>query len=197
MTDFGFHQPFGSPDGTIVFSAHRAYFLATDGVTGLRLWLAERAPRRLARWSRTCSGTRAPTGSKRPGSVFVATSDELGVIRLMVSDGTEAGTHEVQTGCTEPCLLFVTPLTATASTFYFTGPSVASPVQTLYATRPPFQTATPLFEAIKEGPAFDSVSDGGVAVVGEVVFFAAGQPVQDASITEEPWITSGTPRPPE
>lgn len=194
VTDFGFHQPFGSPDGTIVFSAHRAYFLATDGVTGLRLWLAGERPettRSLVENVQWDSGSRWLEAAG--GSVFVATSDELGVIRLMVSDGTEAGTHEVQTGCTEPCLLYVTPLTATASTFYFTGPSMASPVRTLYATRPPFQTATPLFEALKEGPAFDSVSYGGVAVVGEVVFFAAGQPVLDASITEEPWITAGTP----
>lgn len=194
VTSFGYYAPFGSLDGTIAVSGHRAYFLATDGIGSYRLWLAGDRPETTRSLVDDVQGDSYDHWiGAAGGSVFVATADSLGAISLVVSDGTEAGTHEVPTGCTEPCVLYPRPLTSTASTFYFTAHSATSIQDTLYATRPPFQVATPLFEALKEGPVFDFSVERSSAIVGERVYFAAGQYAFGYSIAEEPWATSGTP----
>lgn len=196
VTAFGFHQPFGSYEGEIAVAEHRVYFLATDGVNPYQLWLAGDRPettRPLVENVQSDSSGRwiAVAG----GSVLVTTADELGLPHLVVSDGSDAGTHEVETGCSyPPCGLYPRPLASTESTFYFTGGSAASIQETLYATRPPFQEATPLFQALKEGPIIDYATPRDVAIVGEKLFFAGGQYVPGASGTGgEPWITAGTP----
>lgn len=195
VTDFGFHQPFGGLDATILVSEHRAFFLATDGVGPYRLWLAGDRPestRSLVENVHYDSSSRwiAAAG----GSVFVAATDELGLSHLMASDGTEAGTYAVATGCSyPPCGLYPQPLASTASTFYFIGESEASIQPTLYATRPPFHLATPLFRALTEGPILEFSTERSVAVVGEKVYFVAGQYVGGYSVGEEPWVTTGTP----
>ncbi len=195
VTNFGYHLPFGYDEATIAVSEQRAFFVATDGLGSYRLWLAGDRPETTRSLVEDVQfdSTRhwiAEAG----GSVFVATSDSLGHSHLFVSDGTEAGTHEVETGCSDECGLFPEPLTSTASTFYFTSRSAASIQETLYATRPPFSVATSLFEALKEGPIIDYSTSRSVAIVGERVYFAAGQYVPGASGTwGEPWATAGTP----
>ncbi len=195
ITSFGFHQPFGSVDATMVVSEQRAYFLASDGVGPLQLWLAGDRPETTRSLVENVQFDSSGNWiAAAGGSVFVATSDELGLPHLVASDGTAAGTHEVETGCSyPPCGLYPRPLASTGSTFYFSGESEASIQPTLYATRPPFHLATPLFSALKEGPILESSTDRSAAIVGEKVYFSAGQYVGGYSVGEEPWVTAGTP----
>ncbi|MEO7793557.1 MAG: hypothetical protein ABIV06_02200, partial [Thermoanaerobaculia bacterium] len=190
VTVFGYHQPFSDGEARIEIVGGKAYFIATDGVAANRLWSAGSRPEELRSWVENVAfdysqGFLALAG----GSVFVPTVDDQGGTHLFVSNGTDAGTHEVSTGCVDPCYLYPSALASTSTTFYFTGNHPGAPSATLYATRPPFTSAEPLYDALREGPLFDSATSRSAAVVGEMVYFAASQ----GSGSGEPWLTAGTP----
>ncbi len=191
VTDFGFANPFGNVEAAelpLGKAGNRLVFVASDGLTGQRIWTSNGTPAGTAPLAGCPGACPSPMHETRfvtlGNRVLFKGSDPAGGTELWSTDGTAAGTRRVFDVCPGPCGSEPSSfLLALGRLFFLSG-------QVLWVTD---GTAQGTFRLADLGPQpFDPPFTPPFTAVtlGGRIYFAAGNA---AHLERQLWTSDGTP----